>query len=960
MDKSKLLKNLNQEQLKAVTHKNGPMLIIAGAGTGKTKAITHRIAWLIEQKLAKPSEILALTFTEKAAQEMEERVDVLVPYGFVDTWISTFHAFGDRILRDYSLQLGLPPTFKILSETEQAIFLRENIYSFELNHFRPKNNPLTHIESMLTHFSRLKDELITPKDYLKFAQNRFAESKKANLDENEIAEAEKTLELAYAYNTYNNLMLESGNLDYGDQIFLAYQLLKNNPQILANYQKQFKYILIDEYQDTNFAQNEIVKLLSGKNGNITVVGDDDQSIYRFRGASISNILDFKNHYPDATQVILNKNYRSTQEILDSSYKLIQNNNPDRLEIKNKIDKKLIGVKHGAEPELIYCNNLSCEADKVAKKIIELKEKQKLNYKDFAILVRANSNAKPFIESLNLSGIPHIFSGATDLFSQNEIKMLIAFLKCLVYSDDNLAFYTLAKSEIYNIPDEKLITYYTTAKRLNRPIKEVFNIEQIKNPDKNDEKIQQVLSDIDEFRMKNLEPAGEVLYEFLTQKQYLKNLSATESIENELKIYNIAKFFDLISQFNHSSQDRGVMAFLKNLELILEFNPQKSASDIDPSIDAVNILTVHAAKGLEWPVVFITNVVSDRFPSRKRSEQLPIPEKLIKENLPEGDFHLQEERRLFYVAATRAKDYLFLTAAEDYGGKRVKKLSPFALELLDSVSKEKITQKLSPLEKIQRFKTIQKENIKIPEKFTSDIIKLSRAQIDDYHTCPKKFYYAHVVKIPLLENRFLMYGTAIHAALNYYFSRKISGTQPTLDQLLADYRKAFKNVGFITRDQEDLVFQQGLDTLTKFFNFDQKQTKNPYKVEESFEFNLNNIKINGRFDLIYKIGDDFEICDFKTSDVKTSSDAKRRINQSTQMMLYALAWQAKTGKIPKTTLYFIESNLAGEKTFTQKEINKVKDIISEVGEGLKKKDFHATPDARQCKLCPYKNICPNAI
>ncbi|MEI6144426.1 MAG: ATP-dependent helicase, partial [Candidatus Berkelbacteria bacterium] len=389
--KPDVLAGLNTAQHKAVTHKTGPLLIIAGAGTGKTAVITRRIAHIIEKKWAKPPEILALTFTEKAAAEMEVRVDELTPYGYTDMWISTFHAFGDRFLRDYAINLGLPANFKVLTAIEQAIFMRQNIYAFDLKHFRPIADPLSHIQELLTHFSRLKDELISPEDYLNYADGLQL---KANSSDEKL-EAEKTLELANAYSRYQELMIQSGNLDFGDQIYLTYKLIKENPRVLFECHEKFQYILVDEFQDTNFAQNELIKLLSGKDGNITVVGDDDQSIYRFRGAAISNILDFKKYYKNVAEIVLTENYRSTKEILDASYKLIQNNNPDRLEVKNGINKKLTSKKHGLAPELIFCDTLSCEADSVVEKIQDLK-KQGLKNNDFAILVRANIHSEPFI------------------------------------------------------------------------------------------------------------------------------------------------------------------------------------------------------------------------------------------------------------------------------------------------------------------------------------------------------------------------------------------------------------------------------------------------------------------------------------------------------------------------------------------------------------------------------------
>jgi len=1004
-----ILDGLNPAQEQAVMHKNGPLLIIAGAGTGKTTVITRRIAYLIEQKVAKPSEILALTFTEKAASEMEERVDTLVPYGFTDMWISTFHAFGDRLLRDFSIDLGLPANFKVLTATEQAIFMRQNIYAFDLNYFRPIANPLSHIQAMLSHFSRLKDELISPEQYLEFAQNQLQschsgldpESRQCvsgketlkQVEDDKIIEAEKTLELANAYQRYQDLMIQAGNLDFGDQLFLTYRLLRENSKVLTECQSRFKYLLVDEYQDTNFAQNEIVKLLASKDGNITVVGDDDQSIYRFRGASISNIMDFKTFYPKTKQIVLNNNYRSTQEILDSSYKLIQNNNPDRLEIQNKINKRLISPKKGLQPELLYCDNLSCEADKLVEKVKELKKENGLKYNDFAILVRANNQAEPFVQSLNVAGIPYIFSGASGLFAQPEIKMLVAFLKCLVYTDDSLAFYQLATSEIYNITHEGLADYYTKAKRYNRSLADIIDRQQQPTLDQSDDVIQtefakmkELILDVKKYSEKKNEPCGEILYEYLKEKNYLKNLSENQTVSNELKIHNIAKFFDRIAQFNHSSDERGVLAFLNNLELILEVGDEVAASDIDPDIDAVNILTAHASKGLEWPVVFVVNCVADRFPSRQKRDPLPIPIELVKEHLPEGDFHLQEERRLFYVACTRAKDYLFLTAAEDYGGRRSKKLSQFVMELLDQPQSARLKHKLSPVEKIERFQKVEIRHKKLPNKFTAEILKLSRQQIDDYYSCPKKFYFAHVVKIPLLENQYLMYGTAIHAALDHYFNRKIRGDKPTLDQLIADYNTAFKNVGFITRGQEDLRHKQGILTLNRFYQEDQEAPTIPAKVEESFEFSENKVKINGRYDLVCAPrtlplpegeqegvgankegrpggvgaeGNIPEIKDFKTSDVKEQKDADRRIKDSTQMMIYALAWYEKYKVIPKTTLVFIESGLTGSKVFSASDLDKTKQMIFDVAEGIRNEKLDPKPDLFQCKQCPYSDICPES-
>ena len=345
---------LNKEQLAAIKYGKGPLLIIAGAGTGKTTVITERIKYLILSKLAKPDEILALTFTEKAAREMEERVDIAMPYGYTQMWISTFHSFCDRILRAEALHIGLDPRYKLMTEAETVQFIRNNLFKFDLDYFRPLGNPTKFIDGMLKHFSRLQDEDISPKEYLAYAKK---------LKKVEREEKKKTLELALAFKTYDELKVKEGLMDFGDLIIKSLALFRTRPNVLRQYQDQFKYILVDEFQDTNYAQNELAILLSRKTKNITVCGDDDQSIYRFRGAAVSNIIQFKKNFPRARAVVLTRNYRSTQEILDRAYELIQHNNPDRLEAVEKIDKKLSsqrGLK-GEQIGFIHSDRVENEA-----------------------------------------------------------------------------------------------------------------------------------------------------------------------------------------------------------------------------------------------------------------------------------------------------------------------------------------------------------------------------------------------------------------------------------------------------------------------------------------------------------------------------------------------------------------------------------------------------------------------
>src|SRR5438034_11053183 len=467
-DADRILKGLTKAQAEAVSHEAGPLLIIAGAGTGKTTVITRRIAHLIAARKARPSEILALTFTDKAAGEMEERVDELVPYGYADVQISTFHAFGDRLIKENALELGLTPDFRLLLRAEQVIFLRDHLFEFPLKHFRPLGDPTRHVQALITLFSRLKDEDVGADEYLTHAEGLLAGA----VDDAARMEAEGHLELARTYAQYQTLMARRGQVDFGDQIVEVLRLFRTRPHVLRRCQERYRFILVDEFQDTNYAQYELVKLLAARHRNIAVVGDDDQAIFRFRGASMSNILDFDRTYPAARKVVLQENRRSPQAILDAAYRLIQYNNPDRLEVAQRIDKRLIstgpggGLRVGKAPEHFCFDTVSSESDQVAAMIAEEHAKGR-PYRDLAILVRANHDADPFLRALNMRGIPWTFSGNAGLYGRPEVRLLIAFLRAVAHPDDSVSAHYLASSDLYQVPIVDLTRCATHADRKHR-------------------------------------------------------------------------------------------------------------------------------------------------------------------------------------------------------------------------------------------------------------------------------------------------------------------------------------------------------------------------------------------------------------------------------------------------------------------------------------------------------------
>src|SRR3989338_10097240 len=477
-------KKLNPEQIKAIEHGPGPLLIIAGAGTGKTTVITERIKYILKNSLAKPEEILALTFTEKAATEMEERVDKIMPYGYTQMWISTFHSFCDFILRQEGIAIGINPNFKLMTEADAILFIKKNLFKLNLAYFRPLGNPSKFLEALLKHFSRLRDEDIETHDYLKFAGSltkttKYKDSRNSRKigggGEEEALENKKTLELAHAYKQYSDRKLKEGALDFSDLIAETLNLFRTRKNILNEYRNKFKYILVDEFQDTNFAQNELAILISGEKQNITVVADDDQAIYRWRGAALSNVIQFRNNFPKAKIITLIKNYRSTQEILDRAYAMIQNNNPNRLEVVENINKKLVSERkiRGKPIEIILTDRVDEEAEKIAQKIksimrnsTPIKSGSNYKYSDIAILVRANNHAQPIMVSLQRNKIPYQFLGLGYLFKREEIKNLIAYFKVLYNLDDSVSLYRVLNMDIFSFTSREINQFLAWNRKKN--------------------------------------------------------------------------------------------------------------------------------------------------------------------------------------------------------------------------------------------------------------------------------------------------------------------------------------------------------------------------------------------------------------------------------------------------------------------------------------------------------------
>jgi DNA helicase-2/ATP-dependent DNA helicase PcrA len=954
----RILEGLNPPQAAAVTHETGPLLIIAGAGTGKTTVITRRIAYLIATRRARPSEILALTFTDKAAAEMEERVDTLVPYGYADVQISTFHAFGDRLIKENALELGLTPDFRVLTRAEQVIFLRDHLFEFPLKHYRPLGDPTRHLQAILGQISRLKDEDVGPDEYLTLAEGLLAGA----TDDEARLHAEQHLELARTYAQYQTLMARLGQIDFGDQIVEALRLFRTRPHVLRRHQERYEHILIDEFQDTNYAQFELVKLLAARQRNVAVVGDDDQAIFRFRGASMSNILAFDRAFPDARQVVLQENRRSPQAVLDAAYRLIQHNNPDRLEVAQKIDKRLIStVGKGEAPEHLAFDTVSTESDQVAEMIREEHERGR-PYRDFAVLVRVNNDADHYLRALNMRGIPWTFSGNAGLYGRPEVRLLIAFLRSVAHPDDSVSLHYLASSDVYQVPIVDLTKCATYADRKHRWLFDVLRAvpEEVAITEEGAGAVARLVADLQRYmELAREHPTGEVLYQFLVDSGLMTRYAKAPA-ELEQEVQNVSKFFTRVKDAARVLKYDNVREFVNHLDALIDAGDDPAVAEADTETPAVHVLTVHKSKGLEWPVVFMVDCMQNRFPSTRRSDPVEIPAELIKDTLPTGDFHEQEERRLFYVGMTRAKERLYLTSAEDLGGKRKWKVSQFILEALDLPKDAARPFRAQAIEQLRRLAPPPEGiGLALAPIADDEPLAISHRQVDDYETCPLKYQYIHILRIPLRQHHSVVYGSALHNAVEFYLRRRAAGNYTSLEDFLLAFDNAWRNEGFLTREHEEQRKRAGVAALTRFYHEEEASGQKPTDVEREFGFNLGLDRVRGRFDRVDETPEGLVIVDYKSSDVTDQKKADQRAKESLQLKIYALAQHKMTGRLPaRVELRFLESGLSGRHTPTLDDLAIAREAIQEAARGIRQREFEATPEYQACRYCPYNQICPS--
>ena len=612
-----LLDALNEPQRQAVMATDGPLLILAGAGSGKTRVLTHRTAYLIEECGVNPYNIMAITFTNKAAGEMRERIDQMVGYGSESIWVCTFHSTCVRILRRYIDRLGFGTNFTIYDSDDQKTLMKDICKRLEIDTKMYKE------KMFLSAISSAKDELIDPIEFETRAAGDYVKRKQAQV-----------------YREYQQALKQNNALDFDDLIMKTVELFKLDKEVLASYQDRFRYIMVDEYQDTNTAQFELIRLLALKYQNLCVVGDDDQSIYKFRGANIYNILNFEHHFPDATVIKLEQNYRSTQNILDAANAVIANNQGRK--------EKRLWTDNGAGDKITFeqLDMAAEEADFVARDIARRVRKGEYQYKDCAILYRTNAQSRLFEERFITANIPYKIFGGVNFYARKEVKDLLAYLKTIDNGQDDLAV-----RRIINIPKRGIGAASINKVALYAQEQEISFYdalcvaEQVPGLGKAAAKIRPFVLFIQSMKAKaKLLSVADLLQEVIETTGYVRELEAEGTDEAEARIENIDELISKAVDYAEGEEAPTLNGFLENVALVADID------SFDENSDYVVLMTLHSAKGLEFPNVYLAGLEDGLFPSYMS---------ITSDN---SQAEIEEERRLAYVGITRAKKNLTITSA----------------------------------------------------------------------------------------------------------------------------------------------------------------------------------------------------------------------------------------------------------------------------------------------------------
>lgn len=941
-----ILSGLNPEQLKAVRHDTGPMLVVAGAGTGKTQVITRRIAYLIEQKRAKPGQILALTFTEKAAREMEERLYELIGWESFQVPVMTFHAFGTELLGRFASHGGRSIRGGLLNEIQKALLLQQHIGRVQLGYYGPQQDMFEFIEGIVSYIGALQNAGVTVEDY-----QRYVADLQVNAGQMHPRDVDEQVDLCRLYQLYETVKAETGTFDYNDQLYLPLKILRERPNLAERLATEYRYVLVDEYQDTNGVQDELLRSFIGSGGNLFAVGDDDQAIYGFRGAEIGNILQFAKNFELKEPVVLVRNYRSGQKILDAAYQLIRNNDPERLESKLGLNKRLVALHNESTAEYVPYLTPADELQGVVGDI-EARLGRGDDASSMAVLAATHAPLKAMAKALKARGIPFALSTSVNIFEQPELIGLWYLMKWICWQAPDEAVGHVVMGPYFNWRADD----YRRVLEASR--EQMVTVEEALRQD-GSLAAKSLCENLDNWRLWAKDtPVSHLAFRLVFEAGYADRWRQ----EAETSRRMIRVFEDLQRWLEHM-QDFETVAIDTTLPAYMTTFPKPPTLEVSEPVgeNGVQLLTVHASKGLEFETVYLINC-TQRSWSGTRTAMRPVPEVLSRnfELPPEHEF-----RRLMYVAATRARKSLVVSApvrgvtgtkqtvspfvAELFGAE-IGELQPASIEALDA---ENLLRKLQQVYPLKRREILER----LPFEDRDGWLDLSVTSLGQYEYCPFEFYIEQVLQLKQPLGPQMAFGNVLHKTFEQYYKGVMASDDRSRMELHRLLDELWSDRGYEAREEAESDRGLAHRTLDRFLDREGVSSRRVIGSEVPIRFEIPDAKLRlrGKIDALFEIEEGVELRDFKTGRTKTdpeklSKDAKDNF----QLRCYALAYEALKGTPPDlVTLDYVVTETEGSAQLSAAILRNQREKLGRLADKIRNGEFAPNPSPlHRCSAIRY--------
>lgn len=949
---------LNASQKQAVESRSPQLLVLAGPGTGKTRVIVQRILSLVESGEC-PEKILAVTFSRKATQEMEERLFDARPDLIDRLQVCTLHSFCIDLVKANAFRIGSNRKLELISEAQTHLFFRQIAYRLPLEHFIKTSYYDPIINELMNFFQDCKDEGLWPEDIIQYATSLSEET------EEEKEFKKEWLALADVYNAFQTHCLDRGFIDFGDAILYAVRILEDHPSVRKQIQSQFSDILVDEFQDTNWTQIKLLRLISGENARVCVVGDDDQSIYRFRGASYSAFKFFEEMFPQPEVIELNESFRLPKSVVECSGALIQANGDHRF----RPDKKIISCSKVEEPvEVFQFASYEDEGSWVAEQIQKL-----LNSgtppNEIAVLIRAHSHAQNFLEEAKRFKIPVQATASEALFDQEIVQDIFAYLKLLANPEDSLSLLRLLDSPFLRLGAEEIFKFCQWARERGGNYLKL--IDSVSEAPLKPESIQILIKFkahvVKAFADGLRTQASGVLEEFYNSENRIEHL-----LQNDLRsLRALSEFHTQLRSWEMIQEKKELKSIFPILESIAQHQVQLSEDELtEPMGDAVRVLTVHASKGLEFKYVFILSLVGRRFPGNFKSNTWMVSNNIRREDAPTKETHLEEERRLLYVGMTRAKEKLWLTCVDRKGTKASRFLTQdIAPKISEShiLKWNTVDQNTNPANLAKKLlrafeRSSEFSSTKLPKR-SGERLRLSYTQLEKYQSCPLSYWFAYELRIPMAPAKHMEMGSLLHSCLEDLYKKVQADQTPSLDEFLADYDKKFEERQLKNPELTENEKAVGLNNLKDFY-LHQGDFIKPLELEKDFYLKIGEHEIKGKIDRVdlVELPNRVRIIDYKTGKPKSSEKKEdvKMAKESLQLSIYAMAAkECFNWELVDLQLYYLNGNSTLTTSRDQAELETARKDIQMLAKGILDSNFDPQPSQHICKHCDFKHLCPHS-